>query len=71
MKLLTNCENLFSNPLQVKLVTSKDVPKARKPPGILKIVPKALNVHWRKSTVEREGKPEQKFDAAFGTILNL
>jgi hypothetical protein len=41
MKSLTNCENLFSNPLQVKLVASKVVPKSRKPPGILKIVPKA------------------------------
>jgi hypothetical protein len=30
-----------------------------------------MNVHWRKSTVEREGKLEQKIDAAFGTILNL
>jgi hypothetical protein len=46
---------------------------------ILKIVPKAacdpencssaMNVHWRKSTNESEGKPEQKFDVAFGTVL--
>jgi hypothetical protein len=27
-----------------------------------------MNVQWRKSTNEREGKPEQKFDG-FGTIF--
>jgi hypothetical protein len=26
-----------------------------------------MNVHWEKSTNEREGKPEQKTDVAFGT----
>jgi hypothetical protein len=41
---------------------------------ILKIVLKASQeycIHWRKSTNEREGKPEQKFNAAFGTILTI
>ncbi len=47
----------------------------------LKIVPKAacdpencssaMNVHWRKSTNESEGKPEQKFDVAFGTVFKI
>ncbi len=31
----------------------------------------AINVHWRKSTDEREGKPKQKFDATFRTILRI
>jgi hypothetical protein len=26
---------------------------------------RATKVHWKKSTNESEGKPEQKFDAAF------
>ncbi len=30
-----------------------------------------MNVHWRKSNKEREGKPDQKFDVAFGTIFEL
>jgi hypothetical protein len=30
-----------------------------------------MNVHWRKLTNEREGKSEQKFYAAFGTIFRL
>jgi hypothetical protein len=30
-----------------------------------------MNVHWRNSTNESKGKPEQKFDAAFGTISAL
>ncbi len=29
----------------------------------------ALNVHWKKLTNESKGKPEQKFEAAFGTIF--
>jgi hypothetical protein len=42
----------------------------RKPPLILKIVRKpAMKVHRKKSTKENEGKPEQKFDVAFGTIF--
>ncbi len=28
-----------------------------------------MNVHWKTSTNESKDKPEQKFDAAFGTIL--
>jgi hypothetical protein len=42
---------------------------------ILKIVLKAAHectvyiVHWRKSTSESEGKPEQNFNADFGTIF--
>jgi hypothetical protein len=28
-----------------------------------------MNVHWKKLTNESKGKPEQKFDAAFGTIF--
>jgi hypothetical protein len=40
---------------------------------ILKIVPKSgPSVHWSKSTIEKEGKLEQKFDdAAFGTIFRI
>jgi hypothetical protein len=30
-----------------------------------------MNVHWRESTNENEGKPEQKFDVAFGTIFGI
>jgi hypothetical protein len=30
-----------------------------------------MNVHWRKSTYESEGKPEQKFDALFRTIYRI
>jgi hypothetical protein len=30
-----------------------------------------MNVHWKKSTNESKEKPEQKSDAAFGTILEL
>jgi hypothetical protein len=30
-----------------------------------------MNVHWRKSTNERQGKPKQKFVAAFGTIFKI
>jgi hypothetical protein len=45
----------------------------RKPPVFPKIVLKkpAMNVHWRKSNNEREGKPELKFDVAFGTVFEL
>ncbi len=41
---------------------------------VLKIVPKAgheLNQLNHESTNEREGKPEQKCDTAFGIILKL
>jgi hypothetical protein len=31
----------------------------------------AINVHWKKLANESKGKPEQKFDAAFGTIFRL
>jgi hypothetical protein len=31
----------------------------------------AGNVHWRKSTDEREGQLEQKFDVAFGTNFRI
>jgi hypothetical protein len=48
------------------------------PPVSLKVVPKpacdrksAMNVHWKKSTNESKRKPEQKFDAAFGTIFGI
>jgi hypothetical protein len=30
-----------------------------------------MNVHWRKSTNESKGNPEQKFDAAFETIFGI
>jgi hypothetical protein len=30
-----------------------------------------MNVHWKKLTSENKGKPEQKFDAAFGTIFGI
>jgi hypothetical protein len=29
----------------------------------------AMNVHWRKSTKESQGKPKQKIDAPSGTIF--
>jgi hypothetical protein len=29
-----------------------------------------MNVNWKKLTNESKGKPEQKFDAAFGTIFS-
>jgi hypothetical protein len=43
------------------------------PPVILKIVSKAIYecVHWIKSTNEKEGKPEQKSEVAFGTIFGV
>jgi hypothetical protein len=31
----------------------------------------AMDVHWREATNESEGKPEQKFDVAFGTIFGI
>ncbi len=45
----------------------------RKPPVILKklFLKPAVNVHWRKSTNESKGKPEQKFCAAFRTIFRI
>jgi hypothetical protein len=30
-----------------------------------------MNVHWKKSTNKSKGKPEQKFDAAYGTIFRI
>jgi hypothetical protein len=30
-----------------------------------------MNVHWKKLTNESKGKPEQKFDAAFGTTFRI
>jgi hypothetical protein len=45
-------------------LTPKLVTDLRKPPVILKTVPKASHT-LRKSTNEREGKPDQNFDAAF------
>jgi hypothetical protein len=36
---------------------------------ILKIVLN-VHVHWKKFTSENKGKPEQKYDAAFGTIFS-
>jgi hypothetical protein len=30
-----------------------------------------VNVHWKKLTNESKGKPEQKYDASFGTILSI
>ncbi len=30
-----------------------------------------MNVHRRKSTNESKGKPEQKFDAAYGRIFRI
>jgi hypothetical protein len=30
-----------------------------------------MNVHWRKSTNQREGKPGKNFDVAFGTDLRI
>ncbi len=66
---LTSCEN----PLQKALIAVFDSKKLfRKPPVMLKIVPvHAMNVHWRKSTNESEGKPEQKFDVTFVTVFKI
>jgi hypothetical protein len=30
-----------------------------------------MNEHWKKSTNENKGKPEQKFYATFGTMLRI
>ncbi len=30
-----------------------------------------MNVRWRNSANESEGKPEKKFDAAYGTIVRI
>ncbi len=30
-----------------------------------------MNVHYKKLTNESKGKPEQKFDAAFGTTFRI
>jgi hypothetical protein len=30
-----------------------------------------MKVHWKKSTNESKGKPEQKFDAAVGIIFKI
>jgi hypothetical protein len=51
-------------------VNLKIVPKAA---CDYKILPKAghLNVYWRNSTNESEGKPEQIFDAAYGTVFRI
>jgi hypothetical protein len=52
-------------------VVGKIVPKAACA-MVLKIVPKAgheLNQLNHESTNEREGRPDQKFDTAFGIIL--
>jgi hypothetical protein len=44
----------------------------RNPPAILKIVPKAsYECSLKKLTIESKGKPEQKFDAAFGKLSEL
>jgi hypothetical protein len=58
------------------------VPAVRKPPLTLKVVRKPpvflklfrkprMNEHWRNSTNESEGMPEQKFDAAYRTIFRI
>jgi hypothetical protein len=77
MKSLTNSKNPSSS-------GSLHVPAFQKPPVTLKAVPKAtvcpkncsVSLPWvalekSKSTNERGGKPEWKFDAAFGTILRI
>jgi hypothetical protein len=73
MKSLTNCEIPFSNPLQrvcSDLLIAACVSKSCSEPKKLFREP-AITVHKRKSTNENEGKPEQKFDAAFGTNFRI
>jgi len=71
MFLLASIWNYLQIILQVTLFR-KLVPTFRQPPVILKIDPKAgTNEQWRKSTNERQGKPEQKFDVAFGTVFRI
>ncbi len=48
-------------------MTLKDVPKADCDPKKFSKV--TMNVHWRKLTNEKQGKPEH--DAAFGTIIRI
>jgi hypothetical protein len=67
MKTLINCEILSSNLLwracSGLLIAAGGDPEnctGRKP---------AMNIQWKKSTNESKGKPEQKFDAAFGTYF--
>jgi hypothetical protein len=65
MKSRTNCKNPLSNPLGS---SRKLVPAFRKPPVTRKDVPKAGH---ELNNNEREGKTEQKFDAAFGSIFRI
>jgi hypothetical protein len=77
MKSLTNCEVLSSNPLQracsgflIAACAFKSCSETRL--WFLKLVWKpAMNVHQKKVTNENKGKPEQKFDAAFGTTVGF
>jgi hypothetical protein len=76
MTSLTNCE-ISSNPIQEArssspIATCNHKKLFRKSPVILTIVPKAGHECFLEQfTKERERKPEQKFDAAVGTIFRL
>jgi hypothetical protein len=78
MKSLTHCVNHSSNPLQracsgfliaACVSTVKVIPKPACDPE--NSSESWLFRYWKKSTNESKEKPEQKFDAAFGTILKL
>jgi hypothetical protein len=69
MKSLTNSEIPSSNPFQR---ACSGFQLFRNPPVILKIVPNArYECAQKKTTIEIKGKPEQKFDAAYGTIFRI
>ncbi len=77
MKSLINCENPSSNPLQgacfgftEAACDDKNCSESRL--WFWKLFQKpAMNLHLRNWTDESEGKPEQKFDAAYGIIFRI
>ncbi len=73
IKSLTNCENSSSNPLKRAcsgfLMAACDS-KSCFVSGLWFWKP-VMNVHWRKLTNESQGKPEQKYYAASGTIFSI
>ncbi len=75
MKSLTNCEIPSSNPFSgacfgflIAACVSKSCSETASDPENCYRKP-AMNVHWKKSTNESKGKPEQKFDSPYGTIF--
>ncbi len=75
MKSLTNCENPSRNPLQEAcLGFSKAACDHERCSEIRQWSWKLKAIHestLENIDIEREGKPEQKFDAAFATALQI